>query len=296
MDLSREMRGVLREALTAAGDATEVKTLALLGGGSISRVLRVDTGQAAYVLKLNEKLYPNACTVEASGLSLLRETGAVRVPQVYAVQDTYPAFLLQEYIGKDGRPGSPNPEILGRQLALLHQHGSSTGYGLDYDNYIGAEQQVNGWDEDWIRFFRDRRLRYQVDLAVSKGRMPRERRQRAEKVMERLPKLLGSVERRPSLLHGDLWGGNVIASEQEGEPVLIDPAVYYGDREAEIAFTHLFGGFSDRFYETYNETWPLEPGFERRLDLYNLYHLLNHLNIFGEGYGGQVDQVLREYT
>ena len=159
------------------------------------------------------------------------------------------------------------------------------------DNYIGSTPQVNGWLDDWLAFFRERRLRPQMELAARNGHLPAGRRRALEGFMGRLDELLGGVPRRPALLHGDLWGGNMIA-DPSGQPVLIDPAVYYGDREADLAMTALFGGFSSAFYAAYNEVYPLADGWRERFRIYNLYHLLNHLNLFGEGYGAQVDAVI----
>jgi len=162
-------------------------------------------------------------------------------------------------------------------------------------NYIGANPQPNEPGPSWVEFFRDRRLGFQRQLARRNGYLDPARERLLERLMSRLTEWIDEAACAPSLLHGDLWGGNFIAGAA-GEPVLIDPAVYYGDREAEIAFTGLFGGFGPRFYAAYDEAWPLAPGYAERRDLYNLYHLLNHLNLFGEGHGGSVDAILRRYS
>jgi fructosamine-3-kinase len=168
-------------------------------------------------------------------------------------------------------------------------------YGLDHDNYIGATPQPNGWMPSWRDFFRERRLRFQAELARRNGLLPAERASRVERLLDRLDRWIDDALVRPSLLHGDLWGGNFIVGPGGG-PALIDPAAYYGDREADLAFTRLFGGFPDNFYRAYAAAWPLPAGWQDRRDLYNLYHLLNHLNLFGESYGAQVDAVLRRYV
>lgn len=297
MDLPFALRDPVLRALRAIGDATAIRSLRPLGGGCINHAQRLDTELRPYLLKWNAHPLPGLFQVETAGLELLRAAQTVRVPQVYIAAeaaDDAPAFILLEFLeGSSGRGGGQ--EILGQKLAWLHQRASTPAYGLDHNNYLGSTPQLNDWKADWVTFFREKRLLPQMQLAGQQGRLPRERRSRLEKIMLRLDELLGGVERRPSLLHGDLWGGNVIPGPG-GEPALIDPAVYYGDREAEIAFTELFGGFSSRFYAAYQETWPLDPGYRQRRDLYNLYHLLNHLNLFGEGYGYQVDAVLRQYV
>lgn len=231
---------------------------------------------------------------EAYGLGLLAGAdAAVRVADVIGVgdgADGCPAFLVLEWIETSG---GFDQAAAGRMMARLHQAAAGKAYGLDADNYIGSTMQVNGWMDDCVDFFRERRLRPQMELAARNGRLPAGRRRALEGFMERLDGLLGGVARRPALLHGDLWGGNMIA-DQGGQPVLIDPAVYYGDREADLAMTALFGGFSGAFYDAYNEVYPMSDGWRERFRIYNLYHLLNHLNLFGEGYGGQVDAVIEK--
>jgi fructosamine-3-kinase len=214
------------------------------------------------------------------------------VPRVVAVIDR-PAALVLEWIDL-GSGKLAAAEALGRGLAQQHR-ASAREYGLDHDNYIGATPQRNTPARSWIEFYRDRRLGAQRDWAQRHGYLTSERARRLERVMDRLNQWIDEDQVVPSLLHGDLWGGNYLIDAQ-GSPVLIDPAVYYGDREAEIAFTELFGGFGPRFYAAYNEAWPLDPGYAERRDLYNLYHLLNHLNLFGESYCGSVDAILRRYA
>ena len=234
--------------------------------------------------------------VEARGLRLLADARALRIPQVVALIEQPPALVL-EWIepGAAAASGkSAASEALGRGLARQHRSTGQT-YGLDHDNYIGANPQINTPSNAWIDFYRDRRLGPQAELAKERGHLTPDRARRLDWLMSHLDRWIDPAVVVPSLLHGDLWGGNTLV-DAEGNPVLIDPAVYYGDREAEIAFTELFGGFSSRFYAAYNEVWALDHGYADRRDLYNLYHLLNHLNLFGEGYGGAVDAILRRFA
>jgi fructosamine-3-kinase len=170
----------------------------------------------------------------------------------------------------------------------------SPSFGLDDDNFIGANPQPNQRSDNWLTFFREQRLGFQMELARRNNLLPAQRARRLETLLNRLGDWL-PAQPPASLLHGDLWGGNWLATAS-GEPALIDPAVYYGHREADLAFTELFGGFPAAFYTAYKAAWPPDPGYKERKDLYNLYHLLNHLNLFGEGYGGSVDSILQQYV
>jgi fructosamine-3-kinase len=278
-----------REIANSLGSITAITPV---GGGDINQAARIETDRAAYFVKWNPHPLPRLFEVEARGLKLLADAHAVRVPQVIAVIDHPPALVL-EWIDP-GRSKLVAAEELGRLLAQQHRT-LGTAFGLDHANYIGANPQFNQPADSWIDFFRERRLKVQTKLARDSGHLNSDRSQRLEELMDHLDRWIDPKIVVPSLLHGDLWGGNYMIDVQ-GHPVLIDPAVYYGDREAEIAFTELFGGFGSRFYAAYNEAWPLDQGYAQRRDLYNLYHLLNHLNLFGEGYGGSVDSILAKYV
>ena len=225
-------------------------------------------------------------------MQLLATANALRVPRVIALIDQPPALVL-EWIDL-GVNKHAAAEALGRSLAQQHRS-SAPAYGLDHANFIGSNPQRNTPSPSWIEFFRDQRLGVQRDLAQRNGHLTSDRARRLDRIMHQLDRWIDESAVTPALLHGDLWCGNTLIDAQ-GQPVLIDPAVYYGDREAELAFTELFGGFGARFYAAYNEAWPLDRGYTDRRDLYNLYHLLNHLNLFGEGYGGSVDAILRRYA
>ena len=283
--IPRELSTALTEQLGNIRSAMPV------GGGDISEAARIETDHAAYLVKWNFRPRARMFEVEARGLQLLAEAKALRVPQVIALIDQPPALVL-EWI-EAGSNKSSAADALGNGLAQQHRSIGAR-HGLDHDNYIGANPQINTPADAWIDFYRDRRLGVQIDIARERGHLTPDRSRRLEAIMNHLDRWIDPGAVVPSLLHGDLWGGNYLI-DAHGDPVLIDPAVYYGDREAEIAFTELFGGFGPRFYAAYNEAWPLDRGYTDRRDLYNLYHLLNHLTLFGEGYGGSVDAILRRY-
>jgi fructosamine-3-kinase len=280
---------VQRAITSHMGDVVAVQSVS---GGDINAAWRVETTSGQhYFIKWNPQPLPRLFEVEARGLQLLAQAQALRVPRVIVVIDQPPALVL-EWIDQ-GANKQAAAEALGRGLAQQHRS-IGAAYGLDHDNYIGATPQINTPLNSWLEFFRDRRLGEQARLAQARGHLPPDRARRLDRVRQHLDRWIDPSSVVPSLLHGDLWGGNYLI-DASGQPVLIDPAVYYGDREAEIAFTELFGGFGARFYAAYNETWPLDRGYADRRDLYNLYHLLNHLNLFGEGYGDSVDAILRRY-
>ncbi|GIV61688.1 MAG: fructosamine kinase [Rhodothermaceae bacterium] len=274
----------------------EVRRVEPVVGGCIARACRVETGAGTYFLKWGRGDVARTFWAEADGLQALREAGApLIVPEVLVLgdaDDATPGFLLMAWI----EPGPPRDgfwEALAHGLVALHRH-TAPRYGYDEDNYLGRSVQHNDWQATWPAFFRACRLAPQVRRAREQGRWQRRWDRPLERLYERLPELLPE---RPetSLVHGDLWHGNVMTTAA-GPPALIDPAVYFGHREVDLAMTELFGGFDPAFYEAYRAAWPLEPGYEERREVYNLYHLLNHLNLFGAGYAGSIDKVLRRYA
>jgi fructosamine-3-kinase len=307
------MGSIIAEALRQAGDTTPLRAHVAVSGGSISRALRLRTEGGEYLLKSGGCGLPGFFAAEARGLELLAATRAVRVPAVLAYHDGVPpspepsnlqtfkpsnldtSFILLEWLAAPPQADrSGAADLLGTQLAALHR-AAAPDYGLDHDNYIGATPQPNGWMPSWLAFFRERRLGFQAELARRAGLLAGQRAHRLEQLLGRLERWIDDRLIQPALLHGDLWGGNFIVGPG-GAPALIDPAVSYGDREADLAFTTLFGGFPERFYRAYHEAWPLPDGWQERRALYNLYHLLNHLNLFCESYGAEVDAILRRYV
>jgi len=275
--------------------AAEPTRVQYVGGGSINQTARVDVGSDRYFVKWKSDAPPHFFELEARGLELLRGAGTIRVPQVIRASEAgadHPAYLVLEWIEESRRPEALSFAVnFGRALAQLHRL-SSDSFGLDHDNYIGELPQSNQKASRWPVFYRDQRLLPQVELAKARGRLNPERERLLRKVMERIDSLLAGCASTPSLLHGDLWSGNFLVTSGN-QPVIVDPAVYYGDREVEIAFTELFGGFPPGFLPAYREAFPLDRNYERRRPVYHLYPLLVHLNLFGESYGVRVDSVCR---
>jgi fructosamine-3-kinase len=227
---------------------------------------------------------------EVEGLRELALASAIRVPAVIDCGiENGKAFIALERL--HFQPATHATEtILGEQLAALHRHAEKR-HGWHRDNTIGLTPQHNPWTSDWVGFFREHRLRFQLDLAARNG-YSGDLQTLGLRLADRLPELFEGYHPKASLCHGDLWSGNWGVAD--GVPIVFDPAVYYGDRESDIAMTMLFGGFGRAFYRAYAESWPMAAGHERRLQLYQLYHVLNHLNLFGSGYLGQAMKLLRD--
>lgn len=294
--LTDALSEAFNDVLEQAGDESPIESISTVGGGDINHAARVTTEKGRYFVKWHQSPPPHFFECEARGLSLLREAGSTRVPEVIGqsrLPNSQTSFLILEWIDRNGGKYSAARD-LGEQLARQHRQTRSH-YGLEYDNYIGQLPQPNTRKRTWISFYRSERLGAQRDLAEQRGHLPAARARRLDKLMEQLDRWIDERYCQPSLLHGDLWGGNWMVS-LSGEPVLIDPAVYYGDREADLAMTALFGGFPPDFYKAYNEVFPFAPGYEDRQPLYQLYYLLVHLNLFGESYGGRVDSILKRYV
>lgn len=252
-----------------------------VAGGSVNRCFNWPTGSGAAFVKVAPSLTASMLEAEAAGLAELARAQALRVPRVLACgRAGASAFLALEWL-EAGTATQECEERLGAGLAQLHAVAAPE-HGWWRDNTIGSTPQANGGLASWPEFFRERRLRPQLELAVANGFAPLLEGP-GERLLAGVGALLATHTPKASLLHGDLWGGNWLAT-RDGEPVIFDPAVYYGDRETDLAMTQLFGGFGPRFYRAYAAAAPLPPGAELRVDLYNLYHVLNHANLFGESY------------
>lgn len=286
------LAAALREDL-----AGELSAVAPVSGGMINQAVRVEVGNTRYFVKWKRNAPPAFFEIEARGLALLQAAGAIRVPQVVSwrlAAAEHPAYLILEWIHETPQqPGRAFARRFGQALAALHRVQGET-FGLDHDNYIGELPQPNARHARWVDFYREQRLAPQLALAKKRGWLHAGREVLLRGLLERLDTLLAELPSAPALLHGDLWSGNFLVAG--AEPVLVDPAVYYGEREVEIAFTELFGGFPAGFLEAYREANPLPPGYERRRALHQLYPLLVHLNLFGETYGPAVDAVCAAYA
>ncbi len=280
--LAREIAALTGAACASAPERS-------VAGGSINRCYYWPAAGGPMFVKVGARAARAAFAAEADGLLELREARALRVPRVLATGATdAAAFLALEWI-ESGPADEACERRLGEGLAALHAV-TAPRFGFRRDNTIGRTPQANAWAADWVEFFRERRLRPQLALAAQRG-FGRLLTGCGEQLLAALPALLAGHAPRASLLHGDLWGGNWLASTA-GEPVLLDPAVYYGDRETDLAMTRLFGGFSAAFYRAYEAAAPLPPGAARRAALYNLYHVLNHANLFGGGYARQAHELI----
>lgn len=267
-----------------------------VGGGCINAASVLASAKVRYFVKSNQAGRLWMFEAEAEGLRALAETGPLAVPApVCSGVAGEDAFLVLEHLELGGGSAATGA-ALGRQLAALH--GAAQGYfGWKMDNAIGATPQRNPGSDDWPDFFRRNRLEYQLELAARSGRGGVSLMDKGARLGERMGGLFDGYAPFPSLLHGDLWSGNAGAL-RDGRPVVFDPAVYFGDREADIAMTGLFGGFPREFHDAYSAAFALDKGFEVRRTLYNLYHVLNHLNLFGGGYArmaeGMMDELLAE--
>lgn len=285
--MDEHTRRAVSEALGAK--VTDVRSL---GGGDINDAFQVDLvdGRRVFV-KTNDRASRAMFPAEARGLRWLAGAGALRVPEVLAVSSEEgdgPPFLALEYLAPAPRqPGFD--EVLGRGLADLHRAGAD-GFGLDHDNFIGRLPQSNAPHDDWPTFYREERLLPQLRLAAERGLASDRMRAGFDRLFERLPSLVGPAE-PPARLHGDLWGGNLHADDR-GAPCLIDPAVYGGHREMDLAMMRLFGGFGETVFRAYDEAHPLAEGHEERVPLYQIYPLMVHVNLFGSGYVGSVERAL----
>jgi protein-ribulosamine 3-kinase len=283
-------RDIWKAVESAVGPDFRIEKRTPVSGGSINSAYRIEGGKRAFFVKLNQAARTSMFEAESEGLLEIISTATVRVPQPIACGAANgSSFLILELLGLKSRTDRSD-RLLGSQLAAMHRR-PQTGFGWARDNTIGSTPQPNSRSPSWIDFWRDHRLAYQLALARKNGCRPALL-DRGALLCEKFHGLFDGYRPVPALLHGDLWAGNASADES-GCPVIFDPACYYGDRECDIAMSELFGGFGPVFYKAYNESWPIEPGYRVRKTLYNLYHVLNHFNLFGGGYQGQAETMIQ---
>ncbi len=282
----------------ALGDYGDVIDCQSVGGGCISEAVHVrlrkpDKTTRSLFVKSNDASFLDNFQCEAAGLRQLGEADAIRVPKVIdVISASGRVWLVTEWV-EQGRRGSDFFETFAVGLAKLHQQTAGSQIGWQRDNYLGAAPQINSPCPDWPEFFAQHRIGFQIRWAAEQGLGDASLKSDCQQIVNRMPQLLDGRQDTTSLLHGDLWSGNYLC-DADGQPVIIDPAVYRGCREAEFGMLKLFGSCPAEFYQAYQQAWPMPAGWQRRVNVYVLYHLLNHLNLFGSGYLGQCRQVAAE--
>jgi len=289
------MKDLLQPIFQQLGIQGTIQKVIPVSGGSINDAYQVLTDHRSFFVKTKTGIFPDFFKKEQKNLAFLRQTNTVAVPQDFGSwydPETKRGVLVLEWV--EGKATNKSEAQLGHDLALLH-HCYGSAFGYQDDNYIGLLPQPNGWFEDWTTFFREKRIRFQLELGKQKGVIRGSRLRKLEKLLDRIDDSWFAHNPKPSPLHGDLWSGNWIPGPK-GKPYLIDPASYYGDREIDLAFSECFGGYSDAFYRSYQAVFPLSASYQERKKLYMLLFLLIHLNLFGEMYGGRVDHILNYYV
>ena len=269
------------------GQAFTLETHRSVGGGCINQAWLITGADHSFFVKRNDSSKVSMFEAEAFGLWEIEEAKAIRVPHpVCWGKDSDGAYLVLEWLDLNR---NQNWTALGQQLAAMHRVSHPLGFGWVRENTIGSTPQINIWHQDWPTFFAECRLQAQIERAQKKGFYSKG----FVILLEAIPEFFKDYQPQSSLVHGDLWSGNV-ASIASGEPIIFDPAVYFGDREVDIAMTELFGGFPGEFYRAYDQTFSLDKGYTKRKNLYNLYHILNHFNLFGGGYASQAERMIQQ--
>jgi fructosamine-3-kinase len=291
------MNSPVRDLLeTVYAQPVRIESSRSIGGGCINQTLALTLSNGATVfLKQNDHPPDGMFAKEARGLNLMRQAeNGPRIPKVVALPEgPNPQFLIIEYI-EEGSPGNGYYERFGQALASMHRT-TQDHYGLDHDNFIGSTEQINTPETDALVFFREHRLGFQQKLARERGLLPVAIDKKIDRLRDQLEQRLDLTGEQPALVHGDLWSGNTFA-DNTGQPCLVDPAVHFGLRETDLAMTELFGRLPQTFYDAYRDAFPQNPGYEERKQLYNLYHLLNHLNLFGGSYLASVESTVNPFV
>lgn len=280
-----------RQISQAISQATEMQfaiaDTSSISGGCISQCYKIVGNGREYFVKLNQANQVEMFAAEALGLTQMSATQTITIPQpiCWGTADNS-SYIVLQWLDL-GSGNSQSWVEMGRQLAQMHRKGTREHFGWERNNTIGSTPQINPWTDNWSDFFAEHRIGYQLKLAKRRGGSFPD----TNKVVNAIRNKLADRQPQPSLVHGDLWSGNA-AITTDGTPIILDPATYYGDRETDIAMTELFGGFPAAFYRGYNETWQLDSGYQQRKSIYNLYHILNHFNFFGGGYGNQAQRII----
>ncbi len=278
---------IAQQISKATGEKFTVANFHGVSGGCINQGYQIKGNNRSYFVKLNQADRVEMFAAEALGLKQMLATNTIRVPKpiCWGMTDNHSYIAMEwlEFASGDRKSW----EEMGHQLAAMHQVKVSSEFGWEVNNTIGATPQINTKIANWADFFAEYRIGYQIKLAKRKGgNFP-------DRIIEIVRNKLANRQPQPSLVHGDLWSGNA-AVTVSGEPVILDPATYWGDREVDIAMTEVFGGFPAAFYRGYNEEWELDSGYQERKTIYNLYHILNHFNLFGGGYGSQASRMISQ--
>ena len=278
---------IARTITSATGQEFAIANTKSVSGGCINQGYKISSDRAEYFVKLNDASQIEMFVAEAIGLKQMYATKTITVPQpiCYGTVENS-SYIVLQWLDL-GRGSDSNYQEMGRQLAAMHRQGTSERFGWERNNTIGSTPQINTQNDNWADFFAEQRIGYQLKLAKRRGGSFPNTNKVVEAVRDRL------AERQPeaSLVHGDLWSGNA-AIAADGSPVILDPATYYGDRETDLAMSELFGGFPAAFYQGYNEAWQLDSSYQGRKNIYNLYHVLNHFNLFGGGYANQAKRII----
>ena len=278
---------IARTISQATGQEFAIANTNSVSGGCINQGYKISSDKAEYFVKLNDASEVEMFIAEAMGLKQMYATETITVPQpiCYGTVDSS-SYIVLQWLDL-GRGSDRSYREMGRQLAAMHRQGTAEHFGWERNNTIGSTPQINTQNDNWADFFAEQRIGYQLKLAKRRGGSFPD----TNKVVEAVRDKLTNRQPEASLVHGDLWSGNA-AIASDGSPVILDPATYYGDRETDLAMTELFGGFPAAFYQGYNEAWQLDSGYQQRKSIYNLYHVLNHFNLFGGGYANQAQRII----
>ncbi|VEP18825.1 conserved hypothetical protein [Hyella patelloides LEGE 07179] len=282
-------QSIAREITKATETTFEITDTRSVGGGCINQGYCVIGNGNTYFVKINQASQVEMFHAEALGLTQMYDTKTITIPkQICWGVAGNSCYIVLEWLDL-GRGNNNSWLEMGRQLAMMHQKGIADNFGWEMNNTIGSTPQINTWMDNWADFFAEQRIGYQLRLANRRGgNFPD-----TNKVVVAVRERLANRQPEASIVHGDLWSGNADITE-DGQPTIFDPATYYGDREVDIAMTELFGGFPSAFYQGYNQQWQLDSGYQQRKNIYNLYHILNHFNLFGGGYASQAKRIIQQ--